>query len=174
MFRFPPQEGLADPSAGEPPLHPDDRERMLAEIAGLTPEAEGWSFEYRMRHRDGHIVWVQDQAVLVRDDDGTPLFYQGVLSDVTESRRAKDELELALDELRRADEMKNTFLTAVSHDLRTPLATILGNAITLEHADELSLSEDERTQMLRSLAAKARRADRAHHGPARHGPLDAR
>jgi PAS domain S-box-containing protein len=157
MFGFTPQERLADPSLWERLLHPDDRERMLAEIAGLTPEAEGWSFEYRMRHRDGHIVWVQDQAVLVRDDDGTPLFYQGVLSDVTESRRAKDELELALDELRRADEMKNTFLTAVSHDLRTPLATILGNAITLEHADELSLSEDERTQMLRSLAAKARR-----------------
>src|SRR5947208_6252321 len=53
--------------------------------------------------------------------------------------------------------MKNTFLTAVSHDLRTPLATILGNAITLENADELELSQEERSQMLRSLAAKARR-----------------
>jgi signal transduction histidine kinase len=100
---------------------------------------------------------VQDQAVLVRDDDGTPLFYQGVLSDVTESRHAQEELERALDELRRADEMKNTYLTAVSHDLRTPLATILGNAITLEHADELALTDEERTEMLRSLAAKARR-----------------
>jgi signal transduction histidine kinase len=103
------------------------------------------------------VVWVKDEAVLVRDEDGTPLFYQGVLSDVTESRRAKDELQLALDELRRADEMKNTFLTAVSHDLRTPLATILGNAITLEHADELALSSEERTDMARALAAKARR-----------------
>jgi PAS domain S-box-containing protein len=157
MFGFTPEERLADPTLWERLVHPDDRDRMLAEIAALTPDAEGWSFEYRMRHRDGHIVWVQDQAVLVRDEDGTPLFYQGVLSDVTESRRAKDELELALDELRRADEMKNTFLTAVSHDLRTPLATILGNAITLEHADELALSDEERTQMLRSLAAKARR-----------------
>jgi len=157
MFGFSPEERLADPSLWERLVHPDDRERMLTEIAALTPDTEGWSFEYRMRHRDGHIVWVQDQAVLVRDGDGTPLFYQGVLSDVTESRRAKDELELALDELRRADEMKNTFLTAVSHDLRTPLATILGNAITLEHADELELSDEERTAMLRSLAAKARR-----------------
>ena len=140
MFGFTPEERMADPSLWERLVHPDDRDQLLAEIDALAPDAEGWSFEYRMHHRDGHVVWVQDQAVLVRDDDGTPLFYQGVLSDVTESRRAKDELQRALDELRRADEMKNTFLTAVSHDLRTPLATILGNAITLEHADELALS----------------------------------
>jgi PAS domain S-box-containing protein len=157
MFGFTPAERMADPSLWERLVHPDDRDQLLAEIDALAPDAEGWSFEYRMHHRDGHVVWVQDQAVLVRDDDGTPLFYQGVLSDVTESRRAKDELQRALDELRRADEMKNTFLTAVSHDLRTPLATILGNAITLEHADELALSSEERTDMARSLAAKARR-----------------
>jgi PAS domain S-box-containing protein len=157
MFGFTPAERMADPSLWERLVHPEDRDRLLAEIAALDPDAEGWSFEYRMRHRDGHVVWVKDEAVLVRDEDGTPLFYQGVLSDVTESRRAKDELQLALDELRRADEMKNTFLTAVSHDLRTPLATILGNAITLEHADELALSSEERTDMARALAAKARR-----------------
>ncbi|HEX3300323.1 MAG TPA: PAS domain-containing protein [Actinomycetota bacterium] len=157
MFGFTPEERLADPTLWEKLVHPDDRARILAEIEELDSETDGWSFEYRMRHRDGHVVWVQDQAVVVYDEDGTRLFYQGVLSDVTESRRAKEELELALDELRRADEMKNTFLTAVSHDLRTPLATILGNAITLEHADELAISDAERTQMLRSLAAKARR-----------------
>jgi PAS domain S-box-containing protein len=157
MFGYTPEERLADPTLWERLVHPDDRGRILAEIAGLPDDTEGWSFEYRMRHRDGHVVWVKDEAVLVRDEDGTRLFYQGVLSDVTESRRAKEELERALDELRRADEMKNTFLTAVSHDLRTPLATILGNAITLENADELGLSREERTQMLRSLAAKARR-----------------
>ncbi|MFL5791190.1 MAG: PAS domain-containing protein [Actinomycetota bacterium] len=157
MFGFTAEERLADPALWERLLHPEDRDRVLTEIAALRPDAEGWAFEYRMRHRDGHVVWVKDEAVVVRDEDGTRLFYQGVLSDVTESRRAKEELERALDELRRADEMKNTFLTAVSHDLRTPLATILGNAITLENADELDLSEDERRQMLRSLAAKARR-----------------
>ena len=134
MFGFTPEERMADPSLWERLVHPDDREQLLAEIDALAPDAEGWSFEYRMHHRDGHVVWVQDQAVLVRDDDGTPLFYQGVLSDVTESRRAKDELQRALDELRAADELKNTFLSAVSHDLRTPLTAILGSARTIEDA----------------------------------------
>ena len=45
----------------------------------------------------------------------------------------------------------------MSHDLRTPLATILGNAVTLEHADELDLSAEERRSMARTLAAKAQR-----------------
>src|SRR3954447_4774094 len=174
LFGYTSVERLADPALWERLVHPEDRERILGEIAALERDADGWSFEYRMRHRDGHVVWVRDEAVLVRDNDGRPLFYQGLLSDVTDSLHAKQELEAALDELRRADEMKNTFLTAVSHDLRTPLATILGNAITLEHADELALSDDERTQMLRSLAAKPGRAARAHPGAARHGPLDAR
>ena len=53
--------------------------------------------------------------------------------------------------------MKNTFLTAVSHDLRTPLSAILGSAITLESADELGISEEDRRQLMRSLARKARR-----------------
>ena len=68
--------------------------------------------------------------------------------DVTEQKRAERELAQALDmrrkaveRLREADDMKNTFLTAVSHDLRTPLSAILGSAITLESADELGISK---------------------------------
>ena len=53
--------------------------------------------------------------------------------------------------------MKNTFLTAVSHDLRTPLSAILGGAITLESADELGIGDEDRRQLVRSLARKARR-----------------
>jgi PAS domain S-box-containing protein len=157
MFGYTPEERLSDPGLWERLLHPDDRERVLAQVQAIGDDADGWFLEYRMIHRDGRIVWVHDQAVTVRDDVGAPLFYQGVLFDVTDTKRAQEELRRALDELRKADEMKNTFLTAVSHDLRTPLATILGNAITLEHGDELGLTDEERRTMLRSLSAKARR-----------------
>jgi two-component system sensor histidine kinase KdpD len=123
----------------------------------MSDDVAGWSLEYRMLHRDGHAVWLRDEAVLVRADDGTPLFHQGVLFDITASKHAEHELERALEELRRADEIKDAFLTAVSHDLRTPLSTILGNAITLEHGDELGLSLGERAELLSSLVGKARR-----------------
>jgi len=157
LFGYTPEERLADAGLWERLIHPEDRARVLGEVAALPDDVEGWCFEYRMVHRDGHVVWVRDQASRAFGDDGTPLFYLGVLFDITESKLAQQELTRALDESRRADEIKNTFLTAVSHDLRTPLATILGNAVTLEHADELELPAEERRSMARTLATKAQR-----------------
>jgi two-component system sensor histidine kinase KdpD len=55
--------------------------------------------------------------------------------------------------------MKNTFLQAVSHDLRTPLAAILGLAITLERGD-VHLAEDDAKDLARRIAGNARRLDR--------------
>jgi len=157
ILGFTPEERLASPGLWESRLHPDDRDRVLAEVATMSDDVRGWSLEYRMLHRDGHAVWLRDEAVLVRDADGSPLFHQGVLFDISDSKRAGQELERALAELRRADEIKDAFLTAVSHDLRTPLSTILGNAITLEHGDELGLSTEDRQELLHALAGKARR-----------------
>ena len=55
--------------------------------------------------------------------------------------------------------MKNTFLQAVSHDLRTPLAAILGLAVTLERAD-LELRDEDARDMARRIAVNARKLDR--------------
>jgi two-component system, OmpR family, sensor histidine kinase KdpD len=60
-------------------------------------------------------------------------------------------------ELRAIDETKNTFLVAVAHDLRTPLAAILGLAVTLERQ---RLDEEEARDLARRIAANARRLDR--------------
>ena len=57
------------------------------------------------------------------------------------------------------DEMKNTFLEAVSHDLRTPLAAILGLALTLER-DDLELDDAEMRDMAARIAANSRKLDR--------------
>src|SRR4029077_14654172 len=97
---------------------------------------------------DGHVVWVHDQARLIHDETGAPKFWQGVPVDITQQRQTEElEPDLAAEReaterLREADELKNTFLRAVSHDLRTPLAAILGLAATLERS-ELDLPAEE-------------------------------
>ncbi len=163
LFGYTPDERQANPTLWRELLHPQDRERAI-EAAKRSYEEGGFSEDYRMVARDGRIVWVHDETVLIRDDEGNPLFWQGVLYDISEQKRAEQELAQALemerravDRLREADDMKNTFLTAVSHDLRTPLSAILGSAITLESADELGISEEDRQQLIRSLAKKAKR-----------------
>jgi PAS domain S-box-containing protein len=163
LFGYTPDERQANPTLWRELLHPQDRERAI-EAAKRSYEQGGFSEDYRMVARDGRIVWVHDETVLIRDDEGKPLFWQGVLYDISEQKRAEQELAQALemerravDRLREADDMKNTFLTAVSHDLRTPLSAILGSAITLENADELGIAEEDRQQLIRSLAKKAKR-----------------
>jgi signal transduction histidine kinase len=66
----------------------------------------------------------------------------------------------AVGRLEALDEMKNTFLQAVSHDLRTPLTAVMGGALTLQRAEELGLSSDESTDLLARLAMNARKLNR--------------
>ncbi len=162
ILGFTQDEWLGDPAGWVDRLHPDDVPKLRRAYDELVPTGAPYSAEYRMFTKDGPIVWIHDQAVLVRDDDGRPLFWQGVMLDVTErvdaERALKSEREQAA-ELRALDEMKNTFLQAVSHDLRTPLAAILGLAVTLESNGDQLEPEDARDLAAR-IAANARKLDR--------------
>jgi len=73
--------------------------------------------------------------------------------------RALEREHIAAEELRSLDEMKTTFLHAVSHDLRTPLASILGLAMTLQRHDAI-LPVEERLDMAERIARNARKLDR--------------
>ena len=157
------QTAVSDPDWWIRLLHPEDRARALNESNRADLDRTSYRSEYRMVATDGRVVWVHDEAVLVNGENGEPAYWQGVLHDISERKRAETDLEQALgieraavDRLREADEMKNTFLTAVSHDLRTPLATILGNAVTLEHEEELGISAEDRRDLAHTLAEKAR------------------
>jgi PAS domain S-box-containing protein len=161
------EEVLADPGLWRSMIHPDDRDRVLAadaaSNAGRTDDR--FSEEYRMIRKGGEVVWVQDEAVLVRPE-GRPPYWQGFLLDITERKEAEARLERALEvereatqRLRALDEMKNTFLQAVSHDLRTPLAAILGLAVTLGRSD-VTLDDDDARDLARRIADNARRLER--------------
>jgi PAS domain S-box-containing protein len=166
VFGYTSQEMVEDPTLWTRTIHPEDRERVLnADLESNSHAADTFAMEYRMIAKDGRVVWVQDQANLV-EVEGRPPFWQGFLLDVTERKHAEEQLARALEvereatrSLRALDEMKNTFLQAVSHDLRTPLAAILGLAITLERGD-VHLEEDDAKDLARRIAGNARRLDR--------------
>ena len=86
-------EWLADPDLFVKLLHPDDRERVLADHDRVFAAGESsWSFEYRLVARDGRTVWLRDDAVVVRDDEGKALYVQGFLMDVTMRKEAEEAL----------------------------------------------------------------------------------
>jgi len=78
-------------------LHPDDRERVLAAHARTHDTHEPLSIEYRLIARDGRVVWLRDEGVVVLDEHGQPLNMQGYLLDITREREAELQLrQLAL------------------------------------------------------------------------------
>ncbi len=166
VFGYSVEEVLRDPTLWARIVHPDDRQRVLAMDADSNRDGhDRFSMEYRMIAKDGRIIWVQDDAQMVRIE-GRPPFWQGFLLDITERKHAEEQLARALEveregtrRLRALDEMKNTFLQAVSHDLRTPLAAILGLAITLERGD-VHLDEADAKDLAGRIAGNARRLDR--------------
>ena len=95
MLGFTAQEWMADPGLWFRQLHPDDQEGALAEEerfihAGTGTETS--SATYRLRHRNGTTVWVRDDAIMLRDQEGHATF-QGVLVDVTREKRLEERLE---------------------------------------------------------------------------------
>jgi PAS domain S-box-containing protein len=94
-------EWLADPELFLKLLHPDDRERVLADHDRVFAAGESsWSFEYRLLARDGRTVWLRDDAVVVKDDEGKPLHVQGFLMDVTKRKEAEEALRKSEERLR--------------------------------------------------------------------------
>jgi PAS domain S-box-containing protein len=71
----------------------DDRKRVLAEYKRTYKTGEPFTTEYRMTSSAGKIVWIRDEAVLVRDQSGHPLFWQGIMHDITERKQAEVALE---------------------------------------------------------------------------------
>ena len=75
-------------------LHPDDRERILAADKRFeTGGGELFSEEYRLLAKDGSVVWVREEAVLLTDEAGEPLYWQGVFYDLTERKALEERLQ---------------------------------------------------------------------------------
>ena len=90
LLGYPSEEWVRNPNLLTEAVHPDDLERVLAEATHLRETGESLRSEYRYITADGRTVWVLDETILVRNDEGTPLWVQGFILDITERRTAEE------------------------------------------------------------------------------------
>src|SRR5918998_983820 len=93
ILGYPPESNMIDEEHWLTTIHHEDRERVLAEEVRTDETGEPFKVEYRVIAADGRVVWVRDEATLVRDEEGHPLYWLGVQYDVTEQKRAGEALE---------------------------------------------------------------------------------
>ena len=150
-----------------------DRAGAREALRKCVSEVTDVSLEYRAPAEDGSIRWMRDLIHPVRATQGGARLLRGLMVDVTERKTAEQALrrserkfseafrreQEATERLRNLDEMKNTFLEAVSHDLRTPLTAILGSALTLEQSGQ-DLTRDDTEDLIRRIATNARKLER--------------
>ncbi len=91
-------------------IHEDDLDRVVRAHRASLLTGEPYQAEYRILAADGREVWIRDEAVLVRDEHGDPMFWRGVMTDITRTKRVEDRLRRSLDVLRRTMEDRRRLL----------------------------------------------------------------
>jgi diguanylate cyclase (GGDEF)-like protein/PAS domain S-box-containing protein len=139
---FTAEEWLADPDGLLKRVHPEDRERRLAALAHSYESGEQLRRECRLLTRSGEVRWFLDEASVVRDELGKPLFLQGVLIDITEEKKVQTELEM---HRRRLEELVTQRTTQLEKqaDLLKDANHRLINEIAERRQTEHSLRESE-------------------------------
>jgi len=162
LLGFSASEWLADPQLWMKQLHPEDRERVLAEMVNHPANSQLLTSEYRLLSRQGAVVWVHDQARVISDAAGQPLFRQGLLQDITERKQALAALHAGQERFRSLIENSFDALTLTTAEgtilYLSPVATrILGypvdemigrSGLGLLHPEDVEYAQAQQLHLL--------------------------
>jgi PAS domain S-box-containing protein len=104
------EDWASDPELYVKVIHPDDLERVLAEHRRTRETGDLFSMEYRMVARDGSVHWFLDEARVIRDEAGRPVFHHGFILDITERKQLEDAVHRSEEELRREKQYVESLL----------------------------------------------------------------
>jgi PAS domain S-box-containing protein len=130
-------------------VHPDDLARVAEEVQRNTAAGKtSYDQEYRLLTADNRVLWVLDRTQVIRDADGTPLFYDGMVADITERKQQEllladnlarqqtlnKRLEEASGQLMQSEKMASIgqLAAGIAHELNNPIGFVHSNLGTLD------------------------------------------
>lgn len=126
-------------------VHPEDFETARQAINRVFRLAERQKFDYRVMHKNGSVRYISGEMVATCDETGKVLRVNGFAQDVTRAREAEiQEKKITADLIQRNKDLEQ-FAYIVSHNLRSPVANIVGLATELK---EENVDEAERAYLL--------------------------
>ena len=131
---YTPEDHYADPDLGYKMIHPDDKYIMETLSGGnFQPEKP---LILRWIKKDGRLIWTELKIVYLNGVNGKIVAIEGIARDITDRKRAEDDLKNALNKAEESDRFKTAFLNNLSHEIRTPLNAISGfSDMLMESAD---------------------------------------
>ena len=139
IWGLPVEDLYRNPRLWTETILPEDRDRVSKAfgrwIAGEDPDYQG--IEYRIMQPNGAIRWIHERGVLRLDDHGKPSLASGISTDITERKRADEELRRAEETMRKTHtELAHVARVAtmgemtasIAHEINQPLGAIINNA----------------------------------------------
>jgi PAS domain S-box-containing protein len=124
-------------------IHPDDVDRVVEENRRSNEVGDRFFSEYRMLSKDDRVVWIRDEALLVRDGNGVPLHWRGIMLDITPQKEAEEKLRWSLEVLRRTSQQRRELMerleSAQEHERRRIAADIHDDSIQVMSAVDIRL-----------------------------------
>ena len=140
-------------------IHPDDREAFQRSVGDAVERQGSFALEFRLLWPDGSVHWTSGAGRCFPDDSGRPARMIGTGRDITEQRRLEEERDQLLADERRAGEFRDAFVDVISHELRTPITTILGLTQILARPGRVD-DVATRTALLQDVRAESERLHR--------------
>jgi signal transduction histidine kinase len=156
-----PQQGVPTNEVFRERIHPEDRDRAYGFLLNMAHRASNYEHEHRIVLPDGSVKHIHAIGHPVLDEAGKLVEYVGTTMDVTERKRAEDELRKHRENLEdmvrqrteqlaeakaraeAANRAKGTFLANMSHELRTPLNAVLGFSRLLKRGPDVTPHQQE-------------------------------
>lgn len=117
----------------------EDRDLVREAVDKGVNGKTAFNMQYRLRHKDGSVVWVWERGTAVYDESNDTVYLDGFIADITLRKTHEDKLKQLTEELSFYNSLKDKFFNMVAHNLQNPVYAIISLAeFVVQNQDSLS------------------------------------